>query len=377
MCCTAMGAVSGLHKTFQSILMREHKPRSGAMLLSVITSVALLCSASILMWCYKCEKPSSVVQRGLVEGLGTIGRSKRINDNQMYHRMYLAAIMVGQPVVRTYRAWGNHVNLTTGPVASTLASWARTAAATAICRIDDSVLHQLSLQPARHYSIVANLYNSENIAVHFAQQLAIAATFLPGTVSVSIYESGSIDMTNQTLKELDQVLRAAGVTSCIVHNGNVTRGSSEPRITFLARVRNAALYPVVSGYSHRHLSSQDKIIILNDVCFCANDVLRLAVHKADMACGLDLYRRRDAGLRFYGRSGPAVQPCGLCHHIGTCILLSACLGTPPSTVNTSCLRSYNTISSYLERASNMTLFTCCPVLQTCHKLCNTMCSYHL
>ncbi len=44
----------------------------------------------------------------------------------------------------------------------------------------------------------------------------------------------------------------------------------------------------------------DKIVFLNDVLFCANDVLRLALHQADLACGLDLvFNYWAGGLMFY------------------------------------------------------------------------------
>ena len=36
----------------------------------------------------------------------------------------------------------------------------------------------------------------------------------------------------------------------------------------------------------------DKIVFFNDVYFCARDVIRLLLHGADMACGMDFDRRK-------------------------------------------------------------------------------------
>ena len=36
----------------------------------------------------------------------------------------------------------------------------------------------------------------------------------------------------------------------------------------------------------------DKIVFLNDVYFCARDVIRLLLHNVDMACGMDFDRRK-------------------------------------------------------------------------------------
>ena len=88
------------------------------------------------------------------------------------------------------------------------------------------------------------------------------------------------------------------------------------RITFLAKVRNAALEPLWqlrSGQGSNvtwmgHLEERGlgpwpatRIIFLNDVYLCAKDVIRLLFHEADMACGLDL------GPNF--SVGYVVRPC--------------------------------------------------------------------
>ena len=36
----------------------------------------------------------------------------------------------------------------------------------------------------------------------------------------------------------------------------------------------------------------DRVVFLNDVYFCAKDVIRLLLHDADMACGMDFDRKK-------------------------------------------------------------------------------------
>jgi hypothetical protein len=55
------------------------------------------------------------------------------------------------------------------------------------------------------------------------------------------------------------------------------------RIEFLAKVRNRSIRPLLL-----RKEQYDRVILMNDAIFCAEDVLRLALHQdADVACGLD------------------------------------------------------------------------------------------
>ena len=90
--------------------------------------------------------------------------------------------------------------------------------------------------------------------------------------------------------------------------GNLTRAPEQDRIDFLAQVRNAALEPLwltttsESGASNAWFDAKgprsevlwpaDKVIFLNDVYFCARDAVRLLLHDADMACGMDFDRKK-------------------------------------------------------------------------------------
>ena len=93
---------------------------------------------------------------------------------------------------------------------------------------------------------------------------------------------------------------------CIA-GGNLTRSPEQDRIDFLAEVRNAALEPLwldvqepaptnsSAWFSNRKTTKlwpADKVVFFNDVYFCARDVVRLLLHGADMACGMDFDRRK-------------------------------------------------------------------------------------
>lgn len=92
-----------------------------------------------------------------------------------------------------------------------------------------------------------------------------------------------------------------------VAGGNLTRAPDQDRIDFLAQVRNAALEPLwletlsesggntwfdSRGPRAEVLWPADKVIFLNDVYFCARDAVRLLLHDADMACGMDFDRKK-------------------------------------------------------------------------------------
>ena len=43
----------------------------------------------------------------------------------------------------------------------------------------------------------------------------------------------------------------------------------------------------------------DRVIFINDVFFCVNDVMRLAFQGADLACGMDFQQQFPGLLAFY------------------------------------------------------------------------------
>ena len=89
-----------------------------------------------------------------------------------------------------------------------------------------------------------------------------------------------------------------------ISGGTIVRGEEEGRIEFLAKVRNKALEPL---WNLEDMSSEqargvghwraDRIIFMNDVFFCAKDVVRLLLHEVDMACALDFGNRDEVSLQ--------------------------------------------------------------------------------
>jgi hypothetical protein len=75
----------------------------------------------------------------------------------------------------------------------------------------------------------------------------------------------------------------------------------------------------------------DRIVFLNDVLFCANDVLRLALHQADLACGLDLMFNYWHGWLFYDFWWVAGLLAALLH-AGASIQPRACMALLPAAI---------------------------------------------
>lgn len=140
----------------------------------------------------------------------------------------------------------------------------------------------------RNYFIALNLYNNEAILPDMASQLTNLISFLGReNVFVSAYENGSIDRTKHFLRELEATLGRMGVNNSIVADEAINpKARGYGRIHYLSGVRNRALEPLF-----REQTNFDKIIFLNDVLFCFDDVLELLlqadVQSAAMVCGLD------------------------------------------------------------------------------------------
>jgi alpha-1,3-mannosyltransferase len=148
----------------------------------------------------------------------------------------------------------------------------------------------VSIQQKRYY-ITANLHESSSIMSDFIIQLIKLVDFLTVTdktrVFVSIYESGSNDQTKTNLYLLSVLLESRGVKHSI-QGGDEKLDFLSHRIEFLANMRNRALESLSSAVSGGPF---DKIIFLNDVFFCADDVKELIhqslLQNADLTCGLD------------------------------------------------------------------------------------------
>jgi len=133
------------------------------------------------------------------------------------------------------------------------------------------------------------------------------------------------------------------IATCLAAGGNLTRQPDQDRIDFLAQVRNAALEPLwlkvgagdggqgvaqggaglwynqrARGLKSQALWPADKVVFLNDVYFCARDAVRLLLHDADMACGMDFDRKSLDQIPAQVES-IAPPPPHTHHHLGSLI----------------------------------------------------------
>ncbi|KAF8056110.1 DEGP9 [Scenedesmus sp. PABB004] len=193
----------------------------------------------------------------------------------------------------------------------------------------------------RVYLLAANFHNSAGVLPHFtAQALRLALLLPPGHLAVSVYESGSSDTSRLWLTLLHQLLLPLRVRHTITLAGGLSPRSGLQRIALLAALRNAALQPwlgdgadaaappgqqprqplpppapargpwtlpwrrraaparAAAGSALLTLSGggggssglpPDTLVFANDVLLCVEDVARLALHRADLACGMDFY----------------------------------------------------------------------------------------
>ena len=198
-------------------------------------------------------------------------------------------------------------------------------------------------QPSAYkYLFAANAHNSGHTLPNMILQLLqLAAVLPPNTFAVSIYESGSSDLTRHWLHLLHLLLLPLRIPHHLVTGGLLKPQTGLDRITLMADLRNAALQPffntswssaaAASFDQHGHASAIENsrerrsrssgrkgragsrksssssssnqvltahmgrgfkpgyVMFANDVFLCAGDVLRLASHQADMSCGMDFY----------------------------------------------------------------------------------------
>lgn len=128
-------------------------------------------------------------------------------------------------------------------------------------------------------------------------------------VHISVLESGSTDGTDLDLREWGAKLTRAGIANTIVVGGQPPmirrafkhRDRRSLRIEFLAKLRNVAIDPMVVARGPRF----DRLIFINDIIFCAGDLLRLVAHTrvsgAALACGLDFNDHSPHRTDFYDK----------------------------------------------------------------------------
>jgi len=149
----------------------------------------------------------------------------------------------------------------------------------------DPTLDEIPSESKRIF-IASNQHNSENVLPNLIKQILELILDHPECMFfVSIYESGSTDRTPYLLFLFSDVLDELDVPHHIRFNGTLTRQKHQGRIEFLATVRNEALKPLVQ--SAREGIMYDRIVFVNDVFFCKDDIQRLLLHEADLTCGMD------------------------------------------------------------------------------------------
>lgn len=137
------------------------------------------------------------------------------------------------------------------------------------------------------FFVAINLKDPSHVILHMIRQLSRLGTLLGrDRIYISIYESGSSKENDaeDALAMLASTLHAADIQHSVIYNGGIKRGKRH-RIDHLAELRNAAIRPMF-----QLPRKFDRIVFINDVLFCAEDVLILAYHRADIACGLDFAR---------------------------------------------------------------------------------------
>nr|KAJ3410404.1 capsular associated protein [Polyrhizophydium stewartii] len=112
----------------------------------------------------------------------------------------------------------------------------------------------------------------------------------PDRVFVSVFENGSKDLTKPLLRALGSILKFADVPHAIELSDVVSDYKHRNRIELLAEYRNLALAPMF-----RQHQRYDRIIFMNDVFFCLDDVLELLYEtenqESDMTCGFDFWKQ--------------------------------------------------------------------------------------
>lgn len=151
--------------------------------------------------------------------------------------------------------------------------------------------------PIRHnytnphkYLIAILLHNSQQLVPDTLVELTRTIQLLGvSNVYLSLYESGSNDLTTNWLRLYENILISMNVGHRFVLNGNVSRHDYPyDRIGYLAILRNLALQPMFDPTVMKF----DRIIFLNDIIFCSEDIIQLiqthTIGDNSLTCGLDI-----------------------------------------------------------------------------------------
>lgn len=160
------------------------------------------------------------------------------------------------------------------------------------CLFDRELLNKSSFEGALFLAAV--LKDAESFMPNWIIQISRLAIVFTNRLFISIYESGSNDLTSQWLLILKELLDRMRVPNCIVIHGSIRRYETESQAQFMARLRNVVLEPLKRFSKHRF----SKIAFVDDVFFCAQHLVRLATLNSDVACGMDFEIDRSRHCRF-------------------------------------------------------------------------------
>ncbi|CAK0732893.1 hypothetical protein CVIRNUC_000197 [Coccomyxa viridis] len=149
--------------------------------------------------------------------------------------------------------------------------------------------------------LAANLKDNEELMPHFILQLLLSiAAMHRDAVFISVYESGSTDLTAEYLLLLRALLQHMSVPHQIV-TGGLRREPGQERIAYLAKIRNLATAPMQQGQDGSPPAwPADRLLMLNDVYFCHQGLIRLLRHSsAAIACGIDFFIDAPGGIVLY------------------------------------------------------------------------------
>ncbi|CAI7611749.1 unnamed protein product [Penicillium pancosmium] len=150
-----------------------------------------------------------------------------------------------------------------------------------------------TLQPKVQYFFALDLYQAFHVIIPLLGSVIEAIRFLgPENCALSIVEGRSTDGTYAVLAGLKQELAALGVRYFLSRSFVSPKANGENRITALATLRNLALEPLFQVNDRTTwLNKQPKIVFINDVVLCPEDILELlhqhSSQTATMTCAFD------------------------------------------------------------------------------------------
>jgi alpha-1,3-mannosyltransferase len=151
-----------------------------------------------------------------------------------------------------------------------------------------------ALRPQKYLLAIA-LHQSEPILKNMMEQLLVVIEVLkPENVFVSIYEGGSTDASSEFLEEFKTILDQESILNSILTKEEIVDWSRVHRISKMAEIRNKVLQPLYDSIHLYHTAKTkkfDRVLFLNDVVFCAADILELLLQhekqSSDFTCPLD------------------------------------------------------------------------------------------